>query len=235
MDHELQQLIDEQNKEEFSDDQDLVSHIDIEDFESRLHTSQSFVREKPPQQNPRAQSGMTQTGKQPQSVKDLNEKMQQNLAKKQVNQQTRVQAQQRSSQQQQFSQTQQVQKKQDKRKSVEPRANNPRQVLEQAQKDNQELLQRLGAMKRQLQSLEAENAELKLEIQRKGNSSGFLPKIEQAANSEVKLLKMENEELKRIIQKQNGSDSGKMLQMYGLQVVKLKCRIDELTQQLEKQ
>ncbi|CAD8188539.1 unnamed protein product [Paramecium pentaurelia] len=235
MDHELQQLIDEQNKDEFSDDQDLVSQMDIEDFEQRLHTSQSFVREKPPQHNSRAQSGMTQTGKpQPQSLKDLNEKMQQNLAKKQVNQQTRVQGQQRS--QQQFSQTQQVQKKQDKRKSVEPRANNnPRQVLEQAQRDNQELLQKLGIMKRQLQSLEAENAELKQEIQRKGNSSGFLPKIEQAGNSELKLLRMENEELKRIIQKQNGSDSGKMLQMYGLQVVKLKCRIEELTQQLEKQ
>ncbi|CAD8126639.1 unnamed protein product [Paramecium sonneborni] len=235
MDHELQQLIDEQNKEEFSDDQDLVSQMDIEDFEQRLNTSQCFVREKPPQQNSRAQSGMSQTVKQPQSLKDLNEKMQQNLVKKQqVNQVTRVQGQQRS--QQQFSQTQQVQKKQDKRKSVEPRANNnPRQILEQAQKDNQELLQKLGAMRRQLQSLEAENAELKQEIQRKGNQSGFLPKIEQAANSELKLLKMENEELKRIIQKQNGSDSGKMLQMYGLQVVKLKCRIDELTQQLEKQ
>ncbi|CAD8206969.1 unnamed protein product [Paramecium octaurelia] len=235
MDHELQQLIDEQNKEEFSDDQDMVSQMDIEDFEQRLQTSQSFVREKPPQHNQRAQSGMTQIGKQqPQSLKDLNEKMQQNLAKKQANQPTRVQGQQRS--QQQFSQTQQVQKKQDKRKSVEPRANNnPRQVLEQAQRDNQDLLQKLGAMRRQLQSLEAENAELKQEIQRKGNSSGFLPKIEQAANSELKLLRMENEELKRIVQKQNGSDSGKMLQMYGLQVVKLKCRIEELTQQLEKQ
>ncbi|CAD8125202.1 unnamed protein product [Paramecium sonneborni] len=233
MDHELQQLIDEQNKEEFSDDQDLVSQMDIEDFEQRLNTSQCFVREKPIQQNSRAQSGVTQSGKQPQSLKELNEKMQQNLVKKQVNQATRVQVQQRS--QQQFSQTQQVQKKQDKRKSVEPKASNPRQILEQAQKDNQELLQKLGAMRRQLQSLEAENAELKQEIQRKGNCSGFLPKIEQAANSELKLLKMENEELKRIIQKQNGSDSGKMLQMYGLQVVKLKCRIDELTQQLEKQ
>ncbi|KAM3128748.1 hypothetical protein pb186bvf_019160 [Paramecium bursaria] len=213
MDHELQQLIEEQNKQEKLSDEDIISRCDYDDFEDRLRTSQSFRMEKPSNRQ------MQSAG--PQNLKELNQQMSQKMRQKPPSQTL--------SQTQKIQKQQQQQPQQKQRSSVDNRQQqNLKALLDQATRDNQDLLLKCKQLAAQKKQLEQELQENQLQSKSKLSLSNS-QRSDNASNSELKLLRIENDELKKVLTKT--FDQSKLIKDLTLQVAKLKCKIDDLQQQ----